>query len=577
MIAVSSEPVVLPGLPRAGTPSSNTSRKPSAYCRATRSRSAARAMTSRSDQVGSAFTSCSATWPSPPGAARRIASYTSRASSHVQAVEHALHAAPQVLARRHRGQRRSSRTMPRFVFVAATRRVARTAIENRFADAAAAARCPAPGAMAAALSRKSTIGRVVEVAEAMDVARLARSPPTGRRAGRTSRVDGLAGSPVTYPLVPGSRTISAATSTPVTGAQRSPARHRVHLEHVPLAVRPRQQIDAGDRGADRRGRRSGPAAPPRAPMPTGSPVPPWATLVRQSPRAWRRIAVSTRPPSTKTRRSQPGMADELLQVQHGSACRSSVRKVRQASSGSRDAHHAAALGAEQRLDDDVAAEGRERLQGGVGVLADDRRRHRQAGGLEPARWPGTCPRTISSGARRVEDAHAARPASRCSTSMRKTTCSSEPGGMVRTMTASKSSSELGPGGDGGADAAEIDGTALMAQLRRRPAAGRARASRRRPPAELCASVSLRPTCPPFCQLGRMEFQRQLVPAQAITRRPDPILPSCRASRASLSGASGTSPDRPTAQGTPHQPRALSTRGLALRCLASLFPHLFPLG
>ncbi len=50
-----------------------------------------------------------------------------------------------------------------------------------------------------------------------------------------------------------------------------------------------------------------------------------------------------------------------------------------------------------------------------------------------------------------------RAPSRCSRSMRNTTCSSDPGGMVRTRMASKSVQWSRTGGNGGGDSAEIDG------------------------------------------------------------------------------------------------------------------------
>ena len=71
-----------------------------------------------------------------------------------------------------------------------------------------------------------------------------------------------------------------------------------------------------------------------------------------------------------------------------------------------DAHHAAALGAEQRLDDDVAAQSRERFQGGVGVLAHDGRRHEQAGRFQPGAGQVLVHAGFDRG-RRIEDADAA--------------------------------------------------------------------------------------------------------------------------------------------------------------------------
>ena len=100
-----------------------------------------------------------------------------------------------------------------------------------------------------------------------------------------------------------------------------------------------------------------------------------------------------------------------------------------------DADHAAALGAEQRLDHHVAAQHVERLQGGVGVLADHRRRHAQAGrfaGNAVVRYLSTQISTARGGLRTVTPW----ACTRWSRSMRKITCSSEPGGMVRTRMAS---------------------------------------------------------------------------------------------------------------------------------------------
>ena len=77
-----------------------------------------------------------------------------------------------------------------------------------------------------------------------------------------------------------------------------------------------------------------------------------------------------------------GVLDHPLQVEHGAGAFQGAEgppgQLRFA-----DADHASALGAEEGLDDDVAAQGGERLQGGVGMLADHRGRHRQAGRGEP--------------------------------------------------------------------------------------------------------------------------------------------------------------------------------------------------
>ncbi len=69
--------------------------------------------------------------------------------------------------------------------------------------------------------------------------------------------------------------------------------------------------------------------------------------------------------------------------------------------------HAAALRAEQRLDDHVAAQQLERLQGRVGVLADDGGRHAQAGRLQQGRGQVLVHANLD-GPRRIEDADAGR-------------------------------------------------------------------------------------------------------------------------------------------------------------------------
>ena len=69
--------------------------------------------------------------------------------------------------------------------------------------------------------------------------------------------------------------------------------------------------------------------------------------------------------------------------------------------------HAAALRAEQRLDDHVAAQDLERLQGRVGVLADDGGRHAQPGGLQQGRGQVLVHADFD-GPRRIEDADAGR-------------------------------------------------------------------------------------------------------------------------------------------------------------------------
>ena len=98
------------------------------------------------------------------------------------------------------------------------------------------------------------------------------------------------------------------------------------------------------------------------------------------------------------------MADELLKVEDR------LRPLKGAEGapghfGVGDADHAAALGAEHRLDHHVAAQRGERFQGGVGVLTDDGRRHAQAGRFQQGSRQILVHADFD-GARRVEDTDA---------------------------------------------------------------------------------------------------------------------------------------------------------------------------
>ena len=145
------------------------------------------------------------------------------------------------------------------------------------------------------------------------------------------------------------------------------------------------------------------------------------------------MAASTLPPMTNARRSQPGWAMNRCKYSTLST-RSTARNVPQARSASLTAQHAPAFGAKERLDDHVAAEPCECFHRGVGVLTRHGRRYRQArfSRRALARYLST----HTSSARGGLTTGTPRASRRCSASMRKTTCSSDPGGMVRTITAS---------------------------------------------------------------------------------------------------------------------------------------------
>src|SRR5213592_1002058 len=143
----------------AGAPASNVVWKSVAYSRATASRSAARAIASRNVTVGVPATSCSRVRPRPPGPARRIAAYASRASATVlsaSAAARALRSDPPSGGTRRaaRASGASSSTRPRLVLDGAQRAVASTAARI----VAPSGRSPAAanaGPIATALARKS--------------------------------------------------------------------------------------------------------------------------------------------------------------------------------------------------------------------------------------------------------------------------------------------------------------------------------------------------------------------------------------------------------------------------------------
>ena len=161
-----------------------------------------------------------------------------------------------------------------------------------------------------------------------------------------------------------------------------PAGDAVDLEHVVAPVARAQEVDAGVVGAKggRRGHTYAPllrVEPYRARAPTACEVraPAFATTLDRG-----------RHPLADDERSYvaAGVRQRFLQVVHGSF------ELQRAEHPLRDvgivhAHHADPHRAEQRLDDHVAAELGERLQGVGGPLAGDRARGGQAGAGQQGR------------------------------------------------------------------------------------------------------------------------------------------------------------------------------------------------
>ena len=104
-----------------------------------------------------------------------------------------------------------------------------------------------------------------------------------------------------------------------------------------------------------------------------------------------------------------------------------------------DPHDPVAHRAEQRLDDDVAAQLLERQHRIVVSLAHDRRRRGYAGLGAASRSPTTCRPSARSRAGMLTH-RTPSAVSTCSTSTRKMTCSSEPRGSPRTISRSSASS-----------------------------------------------------------------------------------------------------------------------------------------
>ena len=133
----------------------------------------------------------------------------------------------------------------------------------------------------------------------------------------------------------------------------------------------------------------------------------------------------------------PPVGDELLEVEHRARhLEGPAGPVGEVGVG--HPHDPSALGAEERLDDDVAAERLERRQGVVDAFAHAGSRRGDARVLEERRREVFVHGALDA-ARRVDTGTPSR-ARRWSASIRKMTCSSEPLGIARTTTAPQSSS-----------------------------------------------------------------------------------------------------------------------------------------
>ena len=279
-----------------------------------------------------------------------------------------------------------------------------------------------------------------------------RSPPAGRRpapAGpgsavgpsdqacrRSSAAIPLSSSLRHLPESSSAARIAAAISMPVTRARaRQPGTALTSSTTSWPAVEVGDQVDARHLGSDRRGPRPGPAARPRDRARHGSARPPSDTLVRQS------SPVSVPPHHADDLATQhedavvvPRMPDEPLKVQD----RAQAFERVQGPPGQlhvADPDQSTPLGAKQRLDHDVASERIEGRQPFGRPVSRPGRRHRQARSRERAPASGTCRRPLPRPAA-GSDTGTPAAATRCKASIRKTTCSRLPGGIIRTSTPS---------------------------------------------------------------------------------------------------------------------------------------------